>query len=288
MLPFSVNIESLKVKFSVKSILWCIIFSLTLILVDPYLDEVVYRSLELDINNTGIAARVFARSTHFMILICVYSSILYIKSTFQTVQILKTIFEKLDQFGSDFNLTEPIWKKCLNNFLTIQITIIIIHYVYAIHICNVSILVIIFYAPLTTLTYTIGSAMLLKFNVFLILLQVGFLKINRTIGQMNFSSDTIDELAQIYFKLNEVSVLILRMFSIPILTFLGFFVLLMENQFFNMFMSFVMETRNGIIGVVCLFSFCFIRVIELALVLQDVSKVVQKVIFLCNNYWDFI
>lgn len=215
-LPFSVSLETLSVKCSVKSIIWCIIFSLTLILVDPYMDEVVYRSLELEINNTGTAAHVFTRGTHFMVLICVYSSIYYIKSTFQLVQMLKTIFEKLNQFGADFNGTEWIWKKFLLHFLTIQLTILTIHYAYSIHICNGSVLLIIFYTPLTTLTYTIGSAMLLKFNVFLILLGIGFSKINRTIGQNDLSCDTIDELTQIYFKLREASVLILRMFSIPI------------------------------------------------------------------------
>lgn len=285
LVPYSVNLKTLNLNFSIKSFLWCVLFSLVLILVDPYFDEVVYKSLTLHDNHTGFVARIFTKGTHIMVLICVYYSIFNIKQVFKLVKLLKVVFEKLSKFGApDFNECELILKQVLIKLLTIQILILFIHYVYAIHICDGSVLLIIFYTPITTLTYTIGSAMLLKFNVFVVILRIGFSKINEAICEINPQNSEIkdiDELAQIYFKLCEVSILILRMFQIPIMSFLGYFFILMENQFFNMFVSFAVETRNGILGIVCLFAFCVVRVFELVIVLQDMNLVVLKVNFFC-------
>lgn len=284
LIPYSLNLKTLKLNFSFKSILWCVIFSLILILVDPYLDEVIYKSLELDKNDTGLSARIFIKGTHIMLLICVYRLIFQINQIFKIVKLLKIIFEKLKKFDENISETGLIWKKVLVKMSAVQITMIAIHYVYAIHIFDGSVYLLIFCTPITTFTYNIGSAMLLKFNVFCILLRICFSSINKALKRLNYEvSDSIDELAQIYCKLCEVSILILRIFQIPILSYLGYFFILMENQFFNMFVSFSMKTRNGLVGIICLLAFCVLRIIEIVIVFQDMNLVVQKVIRLQSN-----
>lgn len=280
LIPYSLNLKTLETKCSIKSILWCIIFSSTLIIVDPYLDEMVFKTYDLSVNDTGIAQQIFNKVSRSMALFWVYCSIFNLKFIFKIIKLFKTIFKKLSKYDVDYNETAIIWKKLIIQFLTIQISIITNHYVYSIYICNGSTPLILFYTLITTVKYMFGSAILIKFNVFLILLKIGF---DWIIGKLNLmecefsDTRTIDELAEIYFKLCEVSLLVIKMFSIPLLSILLYLFIVIENQLFNIFVSFAMETRNGMLGIICIFGYSFVKVGELVIVLQDINLVVQKV-----------
>lgn len=283
LIPFLVNFKTLKLKFSLKSILWCVIFSLILILIDPYLEKVVYKSLVEEISYSGISVRIFTRGTHIMVLICVYSSIFQINQIFKIAKLLKRIFEKLSKFGEEFSDSDSIWNKVLIKLLAVQTSAIIVHYSYSLFMNNGLVSLIILYTPITAFTYTIGSAMLLKFNVFCILLRIGFSTINRAIWKINRLNceicDKIDELAKIYCKLYQASILILRMFVIPILTYLGYIFIMIEHQFFSIYLSFTDKSGYGLVGIICLFAFCLVRLAELVIVLQDINLVVKEVTF---------
>lgn len=241
LIPFSLNLKTPKIKFSFKSILWCVIFSSILILVDPYLENIAYK-LCFYLKKTGKVQTIQSKGTHSMVLVCVYWTIFNIKF----------IFDKLNKFQDDFN-EHLIWKQFLIKFLTCEIFLLIIHFIYYILFCNGSVLGILFCTPITILKYMVATAMLIKFNVFLIFLRIGFSKINCTInknltkrrnhiGKNNKMSldceisDTMDELAAIHFKLCEAS---------------------HSTQLFNTFVSLTFETKNGILGIPCLLAWGF-------------------------------
>lgn len=129
LIPFSFNLKTLKFNFSIKSLLWCIIFSLILILIDPYFEEVVFKTQIMEANATGIAARIFKKGTYIMVLICVYCSIFTINQIFKIINLLKVIFEKLNKFGTDFSESENVLKKVLIKILAVQISALIVHYI---------------------------------------------------------------------------------------------------------------------------------------------------------------
>lgn len=283
LIPFALNFKTLKTHFSVKSILWCVIFSAVLIIVDPHLVNLAYTNLNYNSGTTsGLVEKVLDKGTHCMVLICVYWSIFNIKLIFKIIKLLKNIFEKLNKF--QFNFSESlIWKSFAIKFSATQISLIVIHHVYYIFVCDGSLVGILVYTPITTIKYMIGSAMLIKFNLFLIVLKIGFSKTNNAIHKALINrrngvsinldceiSDTIDELAEIHFKLCETSYLISKEFSI-------FGYLVIESQLFRIFMNFAYENRDGILGILCTLAWGLTRVIELVILLYDGKIVVEKV-----------
>lgn len=295
LIPFSLNLKTLETNNSKILVIWCVLFSATFIGLDPYFQSKSYE----DKNAFAINVKpetILSKGTYIMVLICVYWAIFNIKLIFKLIKLMQIIFEKLKKCDEDKCESDFILKQFLFNFFLIQIILLVILYTYYILFSNPTWMGIILYCHLTNIKYLFGSSILIKNNIFLIFLRIGFSKINKIIlknvaKKINFTSnfekmsfdcelsDKIDELAVIYSRLCEASILISKKFSVPILTFLGYIFLVIETQFFKMYQSIVYETEEGFIGLVCLFSWCFVRVYEFALVIQEGNMVIQKVIF---------
>lgn len=276
LIPFSLNFNSLEIKFSIKSIIWCITFSAALITLDPYMENIAYgigQSLSHKLE------MYLSRGSYIVILISVYWSIFNIKIIFKLIYLLGFIFAKLNKFDDRFHKTDLFLKNYLIKFLTIQFTLLLIFIVYYFYICNGTVLGIFLYVPIINLKHLFASSMLIKYDLFLILLRIGFSKVNTIIKRNKISkiSDCIDELAKIHFKLCEACYLVSKTFSVPILTFLGYIFLVIETQFFKVFHCVITETDEGVLGILCMLFWGTLRVYEFVIVLQDGNMVVKKV-----------
>lgn len=283
LIPFSLKLNTLKVTFSIKSIIWCIIFSATLIIVDPYMEQIAYGVVQ---SLGNILEVMLSRGSYILILICVYWSIFKIKLIFKLIKLIKIIFEKLKNFDNKFDKTNLYLKIYLFKFLIMQITLFSIYNAYYIYICDGTLLGIFLYIPIINLKHLFASSMLIKYDFFLIILRVGFSKINKIIKLNKISeiSDRIDELAEIHFKLCEACDLVGRTFSVPILIFLGYIFLVIETQFFKVYhclargsASETTETDEGMLGNICSLVWATLRVYEFVIILQDGNVVIKKV-----------
>lgn len=298
LIPFSLNLKTLKTDYSKASVIWCVLFSITLIGLDPYFDSLSY--VDQDVYAINVKPEtILMKGTYIMVLICVYWAIFNIKLIFKLINLIKIIFEKLKKFDENLYENDLVLKQFLMIFIITQIALLVILYSYYLLCTNPSWMGLVLYCHITNIKYLFGSSILIKYNIFLIILRIGFSKINkiilknvtkRALNQTNFEkmnsdcelSDKIDEIAVIYSKLCEASILISKKFCIPILTFLGYIFLVIETQFFKMYQSIAYETEDGFLGLICLFSWCFVRVFELALVIQEGNIVIKKVMSFRN------
>lgn len=273
LLPFSINLKTFDISFSVKSIIWCILFSGALLLIDPYIEGVAYM-LENPYEIQISIATVLSKGTYVMIFFCVYWSIFNIKLLFKIIKLLKTIFTKLKEIDDNFHELDILIFKKLLKFLVLQIVALGVYFVYFENILKVRMLVL---APLTSIKHMFGSFILVKYDICLILLRIGFSKINQIIESSEENGNLISELSEIHSKLCEASILISKKFSIPILLYLGYIFIAFESKCFTIFKSFAYGTEDGILGSLCKLIWLCAKLSEFVLILMDGNIVIQKV-----------
>lgn len=276
LIPFSFKLNTLEIKYSIKSIIWCVIFSGALVAIDPFMENIAYgigHSLSYRIE------MYLSRGSYCVFITSVYWSLFNIKTIFKLIKLIKEIFEKLQKFDDKFNKTNFILKNYLFKFLAMQITLLTIYTVYYIFISNGIILGIFIYIPIINLKHLFASSMIIKYDLFLILIRIGFSKINKIIKSYKISeiSDCIEELAEIHFKLCKACNLVTKTFSVPILIFLAYIFLVIETQFFKVFHCIISESEEGILGILCLLFWGTLRVYEFVIVLQDGNLAIKKV-----------
>lgn len=274
LLPFSINLNTFEISFSIKSIIWCVLFSGALLLIDPYIEGVAYM-LDNPYEITISLTTVLSKGTYVMIFFCVYWSIFNVQLLFKIINLFKTIFGKLKEIDDNFHELDIWIIKKLLKFLVIQIVALGVYFVYFENILKVGMLGL---APLTSIKHMFGSFVLVKYDICLILLRIGFSKINQIIERSNpENGNIISELSEIHSKLCEASILISKKFSIPILLYLGYIFIAFESKCFTIFKYFAYGTKDGILGSLCKLVWLFSKLSEFAFILMDGNIVIQKV-----------
>lgn len=289
LIPFSFNLKTFQCKFSFKSIISCVLFSGTLVLIDPYIDQYVQQFSFVYSRPEAM----LANATYIMLLVCVYWSIFHINLIFKLINLFLIIFEKLSKYNGIFDISDKTLRQFLIKFTISQLLIVSTHYSYHILLYKTNTVGILLMVPVASLKYIFGCSMLIKYDFCLILIKIGFSKINKIIQKTVIqnlnrknkmvadceTSDQIDDLAEIYAKLYEASVLISRNFSIPILTIMGYIFIMVEAQFIRMFESYASGSKDLLLRIIILFLWSLIRVGEMVSVLKDGVCVARKVIF---------
>lgn len=275
LLPFSIDLNTFEISFSVKSIIWCISFNGALLLIDPYIESVAY----MFGNPYGITfsvSTISSKGTYLMILFCVCWSIFNIKLIFKIIKLVQTAFEKLQQFDADLLEIDKLVIKNISNFIIPQIASLLTYVVYFHCILKNGKVVL---APLANIKHMFGSLVLVKYDIFLIFLKIGFSKINQIIKSLNNPEDgyVIDELSEIYSKLCEASILISKKFSIPILLFLGYVFIVIDSKCLEIFRNLAYGMDDGILTSVCKTVWLFAKLSEFVIILMDGNSVIQKV-----------
>lgn len=287
LIPFSINLKTFQWKFSFKSIIWCILFSGTLVIINPYIDQYVQQFSFV----YSMPEAMLANATYIMFLVCVYWSIFNVNLTFELIKLFLIIFEKLNKYNGIFDVSDKVLKQFLIKFTISQILIVSIHYCYHIFVYKTNTVGVLFMVPVLSLKYIFGCSMLIKYDFCLILIKIGFSKINKIIQQIIIqnkirknkmaadceTSDQIDDLAEIYAKLCKASVLISRNFSIPILSILLYIFIMVEAQFIRMFESYAAGSKDLLLRIIILFLWSLIRVGEMVSVLKDGVCAARKV-----------
>lgn len=245
LIPFSMDIRTFQINFSKLSIIWCVFVSATIIGLDPYFDSLSY--VDKDVLAINVKPEtILSKGTYFMVLICVYWAIFNVKVMFQLINLIKLIFENLQVLDEDLYKNDSIFKQFLLNFFVTQMVLLVILYTYYIIFSSPTWMGLILYCHLTNIKYLFGSSVLLKYNFFITCLRIGFSRMNKIISKMfarntqlttHFEkmtqdcllSDEIDQLAVVYSRLYETSMLISKKFYIPILTFLAYLFLVIET-----------------------------------------------------------
>lgn len=292
LIPYGINFKTILITQSIKSIIWSSVFGVLLLIFDSYLEKIAYIGENAFFRN-DVKILVLLRITAFIsIFICNFWIIFNIKITFKIINKFKIVFKNLNKFSVDSNFHHKEIKSFLLKFGITQIILALIDYIfYFIH-GDVSFLFVLIYSPLVGIKFQFQSAVLIKYDFFLCLLKIGFKQINKIIknklieiklpknihrkAQLECElMDRIDELKDIYFNLYEISELVTKMFSVPVITVSAFI--------FNVYVSELLQLyRNGnpeelILRLVLALSWCIIRITELIVVLKDGTDIIEKV-----------
>lgn len=214
---------------------------------------------------------------------CTFWSIVKTDLILQIIRRLKASFEKLKSFNIIFNYDAYI-KLFLLKFTITGSTIVILHYMfYTIFFDSFTALLLC--VPLDALKFMLPSAFLIKFDVFLNLLKAQFSHLNKIFNNISLvadydceMSDKIDDLAKIHFELFEIFKMFRKFFSILMIVSLGYIFLIIETQFLQMFVHLANRDENTCYPVICIFCWACLRFSELAMVLYDSSRIMEKVI----------
>lgn len=287
-IPFSLNFKTMKVKSSKKSIIYSVVLPVTLIVIDPYLEK-IFRMKWYKLFNVESfwSLTILVYGTYTVISICIFWSILKTDLIFQIIYSIKASFEKLKIFNITFNYNDDL-KHFLLKFSITQSSAVILHYMFYTIFFD-SFTALLWDVPLVALKYMLTSAFLIKFDVFLNLLKTQISHLNKIIEKICLFvdydcelSNKIDDLAKIYFNFFEISKMFTKKFSILMILSLGYIFLIIETQFLQMFIHIANKESNTRYPVIiCIFFWACTRFSELAMVLYDCSRIVEKVIFFC-------
>lgn len=294
LIPFDLKIPSLRMKSSITSIIYSIVFCVALIIID-YRVEKTFRKRWYSYNyDNYIASEIMSKGTYITMVVCVFWSIIKIDSIFKIIGTLKASFRKLKNFNLTFNY--DVFIKCfLLKFFITEFSLLILHFIFYLIFYD-SLTSFILNVPLVALKYMIASAFLIKYDILLTLMNSQFSHVNKIIqkkiefkfnnknnwDKMKFDcemSDTIDELAKVHFQLCHVSNTFSNIFSIPMISILGYMFLVIETQFIQMLNHLNLQHKCFTVTT-CIFFWSFFRISELVIVLQDGGKVIAEVIFI--------
>lgn len=278
--PINVNLKSLKAQISVKSIIWSVLFSGTLILFGQNLDRFSFKNRKI----LRIITTYYHKLTSFVIFICVFLTIIKSGSILNITRKLVSIYNKITKFPVNCN-SKNILKWFFIKYALIQVITTVLSIIFYLSLENKSLHGLIVFNTLSSVKYMFASAFLLKCDLLLVLLQIGFSKVNKAVKMLITSqrqdieiSDSLKQLMGIHYSLCEISEMLIRQLSFPIITILFYLFLIVEAHFLQTFLNFN-ENSSTFVNLRVLLSFCWasIKLVELVMVFHDVGLVIKKV-----------
>lgn len=130
-----------------------------------------------------------------------------------------------------------------------------------------------------------SSVFLLKCDFLLILLNIGFSKVNKANKLLITSqrrdieiSDSLNQLMEIHYSLCEISEMLIRLLAVPIITILVYLFFIVETHFLQTFLNFNENSSSfGNLRIFLSFSWALIKSVEVIMGFNDVGKVIKKV-----------
>lgn len=297
LIPYGINFKKMLITPSIKLLVWSSLFGVLLIIVDSYIEKIAYSGKEAFFKNNVEISQILRLTGFISIFICIYWIIFNIGAIFKIFKNFKTVFNNLSKFNETLNFQTEI-KSFLTKFGITQLILILIDYIYYWRHGDGPFLFILIYVPIVGIKFIFQSAVLIKYDFCLCLIKIGFKKVNKIIKNkligIEFSKniykkvqlewemrDKIDELKIIYFNLFEISVLVTRVFSIPVITVMSFIFNVWETELLQLY-------KNGnptelILRLILAIAWSFIRMLELIIVLDDGSYIIEKVKFIFGS-----
>lgn len=290
LIPYGINLKKLSITHSIKSIIWSIFFGVVLLIFDSYLEKIAYTGKDAFFGN-NVAISDILRVTGFLsIFICIYWILFNIKATFKIVKKFKIVFNHLNKLIVNLNFHTEL-QSFFIKFGVTQLTLTLIDYIFYCRHGDASFFFILIYSPLIGIKFLFQSAVLIKYDFCLCLIKIGFKQINKIIKNQLIGikppknvykkaqlqcemRDKIDELKIIYFHLFEISELVTKVFSIPVITVLIFIFNVWEIELLTLYNS---NPHELIFRLVLAIAWSFIRMLELIMVLSDGSDIIEKV-----------
>lgn len=290
LIPYGINLKKLSITHSIKSIVWSAFFGVLLVFLDSYFEKIAYTGKNPFFGKKVGMSKVLRVTAFLSIFICIYWMVFNIKATFKIFKKLKIVFNYLNKFNVNLNVHTEL-KSFFIKFGITQLTLILIDYIfYWIH-GDAYLFFILIYSPLVGIKFLFQSAVLIKYDFCLCLIKIGFKQINKIIknkligielsknlykkAQLQCEMrDRIDELKIIYFHLFEISELVTKVFSIPVITVMGFIFNVWEIELWILYNS---NPHELILRIVLAISWSCIRMLELIIVLSDGSDIIEKV-----------
>lgn len=291
LIPFGINLKKLLITQSIKSLIWSIFFGFLILILDSYFEKIAYTGKDPFFKNNIKISEILRIIVFISIFICIFWIIFNIKATFEIVYKFKIVFNSLNKLNVCLNFHTEIQSFFIKFGIT-QFILTLIDYIYYWKHGDANFLFLIIYTPIVGIKFLFQSAVLIKYDFYLCLIKIGFKQINKIIkinligvefsknryrkAQMECEMcDRIDELKIIYFNLFEISELVTKVFSIPVITVMSFIFNVWETELLQLY-------RNGnptelILRLVLAITWSFIRMLELIMVLNDGSDVIEKV-----------
>lgn len=281
-IPFSLNLNNLDTKPSKKSIFWTIIFSILYMFHEIFIGNFAYK-LRKNINGDLEFYYEYTITNGFlpamtMLLICIIWNFFKNKSSFKLIVRSKLIFQQISGFDLPWNHQHKINKLLFKYFLTIIINLSV-DSIYYILFSNESLWLIIIYSPLTGLKTLIASAILIKYDLLLILIKSSFSQLNKILNEKLVESQNpqlIEELIQIYCNLCKLYEMIMDLITIPLILIVGFNFFVAETAILLLYGS-LKHYRTRAFRTVINFLWVFFKVRDVYVVFKDGTGVLKKV-----------
>lgn len=164
--PFNVNLKSLKFQISVNSVIWSVVFSGSLILFGQNLDRFSDKNIKF-----FKLLKILHRPTSFVIIICVIFTIINSGRSLKIIKSLISIYKNLIKFEVKCNFKD-MFKFFLLKYTLIQVLTMILTIIFYLTLENKSLHGLLIFNTLSSVKYTFPSAFLLKFDLYLMLLQI--------------------------------------------------------------------------------------------------------------------
>lgn len=281
--PFKVNLKSLKAHISVKALIWSVVFSGFMLFFGQSFDRFFYKPrkvfrLFLNVKNLHHLL------TSSVIFICVFLTIIESRRWLKIIRKLITVFKKLRKFQVKYQL-KSVFKRFLIKYVLIQVGTTMLSILFYLSFENKSFHGLIIFNTLSSVKYLFPSAFLLKLDFLLILLKIGFSGVNKAVQKIIASkcpdketSKFLDQLIEIHSSLCEVSDMIIRQVSVPLITVLVYILLIDQAHFMQTFLNFNEHSTSFVnFRVFLSFIWTSIKSVELIMVFKDVGKVIRKV-----------
>lgn len=286
LIPFSFNLKNFDIKTSKKSILWSIIFCAAFIIHRAFIGNFGYklrkdlsRDRKDDNNYTDLFLPAYA-----IILFATMLRYCQNKLTFNLIERTKLIFHRIKCFGVPWKYQCKI-DKILYKYFCTQLINLICDFAFFILYNNASLLLNVIYTPLLGIKFLFSSALLMKYDISLILLKSSFSQVNKIIHKKivkfkNHKNDAkiteqIDELIQIYFNLCDIYEMILQLFSIPLILIVGFIFFVVESSIVLYENLKIHQTK--FLGFFLTFVWTFVKVRDIYLVFKSGNGILKKV-----------
>lgn len=288
LIPFNLNLNTFEANRTNKSIIWLIIFSGSFLLHEIFIGNFAYKFQTHRIKENSQAS--YYQYTDLFIpafilfLICIIWTCLRNDLTFKIIERSKLIHQRIKSFDVPWKYECKI-NQFVYKFVLTQLLSLLVDYIFFIQHRNNSLVLTIVYVPIIGMKFVFVSAILMKFDILLIILESSFSHLNIIIIEKfikNKASENddrilegIEELTQIYFNLCKIYEMITKLFSIPLILCVGFIFIVVEREILQLYGNFYEDKR--ISRILCASIWNFIRVRDVFLVFKDGTCVLQKV-----------
>lgn len=283
LIPFSINFKNFDTSPSKKSILWTITFCVAYCFHELFIGDFAHKLRTDLVHSSGIKNKytAFILLANISLLICLIFNFFKNKLSFNLIKRSKTIFHQINAFGIPWGYEGKI-KKFLFKYFVTHLINLAINYTYFFQFSeNVSVYLILIYAPLIGLKLFFASAVLMKFDILLVLLKSSFFQINRIIDTKfvkvnSQQSDEMEKLVQIYFNLCKLYEMTIELLSLPLILMVGFHFCVVEAAIL-LFWSNITNYTETICRSFLNIVWCVFKVRDVYMVFKDGTGILKEV-----------